>query len=225
MTQALDRSRPVLCFVHEARTADPPERLWLIGDEAWSRVDLVQVRGKALPAVELEGLARGWVARLAALRPRVIVNDRLDIALAAGAHGVHLGRDDLPLAVARELAPRGFLIGASTHGRQELLAAQEAGADYAGLGAFFDTSTKPGASRLEPLATGVAEPVPGLEIAVLAIGGITAENLPRALETGVTTGVAVSSAIQGAPDPEAAIVELHESIMRSWEGAREGVSP
>lgn len=225
MTEALDRSRPLLCFIHDARTGGAPARLWAIGDEAWSRVDLVQVRGKELSAGELEDLARGWIARLATLRPRVIVNDRLDVALAAGAHGVHLGLDDLPLAVARELAPLGFLIGASTHDRRQLLAAQEAGADYAGLGAFFATPTKPGASRLEPVELGVANPVPGLEIPVLAIGGITAENLPRVLEMGVATGVAVSSAIQGVPDPGAAILELHETMIRSWEAARLEVSP
>ncbi|MGH7572738.1 MAG: thiamine phosphate synthase [Gemmatimonadota bacterium] len=215
----------MLCFVHDARTAGPPARLWAMPDGAWSRVDLVQVRGKGLSAGELESLARGWIARLAAVGPGVIVNDRLDVALAAGAHGVHLGPDDLPPVVARELAPPGFLIGVSTHGRRELLAAQEAGADYAGLGAFFPTRTKPGASRLDPVAGKVAKPVPGLEIPVLAIGGITAATLPRVLDMGVATGVAVSSAIQEATDPGAAILDLHESVARSWEAARLGVSP
>ncbi len=224
MTQVFDRTRPLLCFVHDARTGDPPARLWAIGDETWSRVDLVQVRGKDLPAGELESLTRGWIARLASLGSSVVVNDRLDVALAAGASGVHLGRDDLPLPVARELAPPGFLIGASTHGRRELLAAQRAGADYAGLGAFFATVTKPGASPLDPVEAGVAGAVPGLEIPVLAIGGITTKNLSGVLESGVATGVAVSSAIQDAPEPGTAILELHETIIRTWENVQAGVS-
>lgn len=221
MTSVLDRERVLLCFVHDAGDARPPERLWAAGDRAWSRVDLVQVRGKRLAAGELEELTRGWVARLAGLPCRVIVNDRLDVAIAGGAHGVHLGRDDLEIETARRLAPPGFVIGGSSHDRAELLTVQAAGADYAGLGAFATTSTKPDASRLEPGRAGLATPVLGLEIPVLAIGGITPATAAGALEIPVVTGVAVSRAIQAAPDPEAAIEAIYEALRAAWDAFRE----
>lgn len=221
MTAALDRSRPALCFVHDARGPRPPGRLLRIEDEDWTRIDLLQVRGKGLPAGDLEGLTRAWIARLAGLPTRVVVNDRLDVALAAGADGVHLGREDLPLEEARGLAPPGFLVGGSAHGREELLAVQREGADYAGLGAFFGTGTKPGARPLEPTEAGIATPVPQLEIPVLAIGGLTPEKVGAALRIPAVTGVAVSAAIQEASDPGQAVRDLHRALQRAWEQVRE----
>ena len=221
MTRGLDRDRFLLCFVHDAGDARPPVKLWEADDHAWSLVDLVQVRGKRLAAGDLEELTRGWVARLAGLPGRVIVNDRLDVALAAGAHGVHLGGDDLPLDSARGLAPDGFVIGGSSHDREELLAVQAAGADYAGLGAFSATSTKPDAKPLDPVAVGVAGAVAGLEIPVLAIGGIDPATVARALEVPAVTGVAASRAIQTAGDPGAAILALYDALRAAWKAVRQ----
>ena len=223
MSGILDRSRPLLCFVHDARDGTAPEGLWRVPAEAWSLVDLVQVRGKQVPAGELEDLTRAWIARLTTVPTRVVVNDRLDVALAAGADGVHLGQDDLPLDVARSLAPPGFLLGASTHDRGELLAAQEAGADYAGLGAFFGSGTKVEAQRLDPSASGVVSAVPGLAIPVLAIGGVAADKVAEAVRVPAVTGIAVSAAIQVAGDPEAAIRRLRRALERAWETALEAV--
>lgn len=182
----------------------------------WSRVDLVQVRAKGLSSGELETLAAGWVDRLAALTPHVIVNDRPDVALAAGAHGAHLGSDDLSLSAARSLAPAGFLLGASAHGREELLAAQTAGADYAGLGAFHATGTKPDSQPLDLDRDGLRLPVEELTIPVLAIGGMDGVRLADALRIPAVTGVAVSAVIQSAPDPEAAIDELRGALEDAW---------
>lgn len=224
MSRSLDRSRPILCFVHDARSSRPPRELLGIGDDTWARVDLLQVRGKDLPAGDLEDLTRDWIARLAGRSTRIVVNDRLDVALASGAHGVHLGREDLPLDQARTLAPTGFLVGGSTHDRDELLAAQTAGADYAGLGAFFPTGTKQGAPRLDRSRAAVAAPIPELEIPVLAIGGVTSAGIPGALRVPVVTGVAVSAAIQAAPDPGQAIRDLHRALQRAWEEIRETVA-
>ncbi|MGH7589469.1 MAG: thiamine phosphate synthase [Gemmatimonadota bacterium] len=221
MTRVFDRSRPLLCFVHDAGDARPPMRLWGADDLAWSLVDLVQVRGKPLGAGDLEGLTRGWVARLAGLPSRVIVNDRLDVALAAGADGVHLGRDDLALETARGLAPDGFVIGGSSHDREELLAVQAAGADYAGLGTFSATTTKPDAKPLDPVPAGLAGAVGGLEIPVLAIGGIEPATVGRALELPAVTGVAVSGAIQAAADPGAVIRALYGALRAAWEAVRQ----
>lgn len=185
-------------------------------DSSWSRVDIVQVRGKDLSAGELEELARGWVARLAGVS-RVVVNDRVDVALAAGAMGAHLGDDDLPLEDARRAAPRPFLLGASTHNREELLHAAAAQADYAGLGAFFSTSTKAGARPLGPADAGLDAPLAELEIPVLAIGGIDASKVAAALRVPAVTGVAVSGAIQESSDPAGAIASLRTALEEAWE--------
>jgi thiamine-phosphate pyrophosphorylase len=176
---------------------------------------MVQVRGKGLAAGELEEVAAAWVERLAGLPSRVVVDDRPDVALAARADGVHLGAEDLPLEAARALAPR-LLLGASTHDREELLAAQAAGADYAGLGAFHATGTKSRAQLLDPERAGLWDPVPGLAIPVLAIGGLDASRTAGALRVPAVTGIAVSAAVQEADDPERAIERLREALDEAW---------
>lgn len=216
----LDRMRPLLCVLHDARSAAPPV-LWDVRDEVWPAVDLVQVRAKGLPAGALESLSRGWVGRLAGLGPRVVVNDRLDVALAAGAHGVHLGQTDLPVEVARRQAPRGFLIGASTHSADELLKAEEDGADYAGLGAFFVSRTKPDASALDVAGEGLDTPVHGLAIPVLAIGGLSPDRVAAALQVPAVTGVAVGGAVEDAVDHADAILGLRGALEAAW-SARAG---
>lgn len=199
-------------------------RLWDLPDAAWTRIDIVQVRGKELSSGELERLAGGWVERLGRLSVRVVVNDRLDVALAAGAQGAHLGRDDLPVAAARAAAPAGFVLGASTHDRDELLDAQSAGADYAGLGAFHTTTTKPQGKVLDPARAGLAEPVTGLAIPVLAVGGLDADRVAEALTVPAVTGVAVSGAIQGADDPARAIERLVTALGDAWRAREEGAA-
>ncbi len=211
---SLDRRRTLLCFVCDASAIELPERLRPITDETWSYVDIVQVRGKTLPAGELESAARRWVRRLRDLPTLVIVNDRVDVAVAVDADGVHLGYADLRIQRAREVAGEGFILGASTHNREELLEAQDAGADYAGLGAFYPSSTKHDTTQLELRASGLEDPVPDLTLPVLAIGGITAERIPAVLEVPVVTGVAVGSAIQHASDPARAIRDLSVELKR-----------
>lgn len=177
---------------------------------------MVQLRAKNMSASELESETAAWVRRLAGTPTLVIVNDRLDVALAAGAAGVHLGPDDLPIAAARRIAPAGFLLGASAHDREELLAAQAGGADYAGLGAFFASETKPEARPLDPVRAGVSEAIPGLAIPVLAIGGIDAGRVAKALSVPAVNGIAVSRAVAGAEDPARAIAELRAALDRAW---------
>lgn len=125
-----------------------------------------------------------------------IVNDRVDIALASGADGVHLGPEDMPLEYARRIAPH-LVIGYSCDTKEEAQKAVQLGADYLGVGTVFPTTTKKdagppiGLERLREIAAAVTIPV-------VAIGGITLENVDDVLETGVS-GVAVVSAIVGAP--------------------------
>ena len=142
---------------------------------------------------------------------RIVVNDRLDVALAAGAHGVHVGREDLPPDAIRSRAP-GLLLGMSAHDRAEVLEAQAAGADYVGLGAFYGSRTKPEAVVLDRPGAGLLEPVPALRIPVLGIGGITADRIPDVVSVPLVSGIAVSGAVQTVADPGAALARLRRSL-------------
>ena len=218
------RDRPLLCFVHstgpegrgqEGRAA---RRLAEAGGEAWTAVDLVQVRGKDLPAADLEALTTVWIEALVSYpATRVLVNDRLDVALATGADGVHVGRDDLSPGDVRSRAPSGFLIGASAHDRTELELAQRAEADYAGLGAFYPSRTKAGAAALDARDPAWRQPLDELTIPVVAIGGITVERVPQVLAFPFVSGIAVSEAIQGARKPAEAIRDLRAVVDRAWQ--------
>lgn len=127
----------------------------------------------------------------------LIVNDRVDVALAVGAAGVHLGQDDLPCAAARKLVPENFIIGVSAHNVEEALAARKDGANYLGCGAVFGSQTKNNVSSLglEKLKS-IREAV---DIPIVGIGGVTADNYAKVLETGAN-GAAIVNGILGAQD-------------------------
>jgi thiamine-phosphate pyrophosphorylase len=212
----IDRSSPTLCFVHSV--SDPDEALALIesGREGWKSLDIVQVRGKDLSPETMEQVVGGWVEAVSDLPTLVVVNDRLDVALATGADGVHLGQDDAGPQEARDGAPKDLLIGVSTHDRQEILLAQGAGASYVGLGAFYPSRTKPEARVLDPWKAGLMETIPALSIPVLGIGGINGDRVADVLALPPVTGIAVSEAIQGAEDPGAAAEDLRAAMDAAW---------
>jgi thiamine-phosphate pyrophosphorylase len=171
--------------------------------------DCVQIREKGLSDRELLKRVK-WVVGAAGKgrRAAVIVNDRADIALLAGADGVHLGQDDLPVSAVRALAGGRLIVGVSTHDLREARAAWRDGADYVGVGAMFPTETKrratSGAAYLraflaEERGGGVGK---GGRRAMphLAIGGITAGNVGELVKVGCR-GVAVSGAVCGAEEP------------------------
>jgi thiamine-phosphate diphosphorylase len=169
----------------------------------------IQLRGKELATRELCTLAsalRSVCARHGAL---FVVNDRLDVALACGADGVHLGQDDLPVAAARRLAPA-LVLGVSAATPEEARAAAAAGADYLGVGSVFATGSKPDAgAAIGP--EGLGRVVAATSLPVVAIGGITANNAVRALATGAV-GVAVISAVVAAEDVEGAARALRRQV-------------
>ncbi len=154
-------------------------------------------------------------ARLRALTSRFgalfFVDDRLDVALAAGADGVHLGPSDVPLAAARRVAPPPFVIGVSTDDPGAAARAAADGADYIGCGAVFGTRTKAGVGEERIGPAGVAAVARAVSVPVVAIGGITPDNAPALAPTGAA-GLAVIGAVMTAADPGAVVRRLLEAL-------------
>lgn len=172
-------------------------------------VDLVQLREKSGPALRLYEGAVGIIPKARKLGARVSINDRVDVALATGADGVHLAARSLPPEAARALIPPEMLLGVSVHGLEEARAAVDAGADYVTFGHVYPTSSKPG---LPPRGVrGLSEIVESVGVPVLAIGGIDASNVREVLATGAA-GIAVISTILAAEDPESAARELRRAV-------------
>lgn len=169
--------------------------------------DCLQLREKSLDDVELLARARAFATLVREHGATFIMNDRADVALAAGADGVHLGQADLPVEEVRKILPAG-IIGVSTERIEQARAALRAGADYCGIGPMFPTATKdkPRIAGPEYLREYLADPSLA-EMPHLAIGGITTTTLPVLISAGAR-GVAVSSAVCGAIDPEQVCREL-----------------
>jgi thiamine-phosphate pyrophosphorylase len=166
-------------------------------------VDAIQVRDKSADDRTLLEFARA----VRSLGICVIVNDRVDIALGAGADGVHLGAADLPVAAARRLAP-GLMIGATCRSRDDAVAARDAGASYVGVGPVFESTTK--TDLPSPLGLSGLAAVAGV-LPMIAIAGITATRVPAVLAAGAH-GVAVVAAVSAAPDPPAAAREFASAL-------------
>lgn len=141
----------------------------------------------------------------------LIINDRIDIALAVDAAGVHLGQGDLPCKKAREIMPKGKIIGVSAHNLEEALKAQKDGADYLGCGAVFSTSTKKDVTNLE--ISELAKIKKNVNLPMVAIGGINENNIEKLYGTGID-GVAVVSAIIGKEDIKGAAEILKEKVKK-----------
>ena len=166
---------------------------------------MVQLREKAWESGRLLPLARRLREIAARAGATFIVNDRVDLALALGADGVHLGQDDLPAAVARPLLRPGMILGVSTHSLEQARRARADGADYVAVGSMFPTATKAGFELVGPEL--LARIRPEVPQPLIGIGGITAENLEGVIRAGAD-GVAVISAVCAAADPRAATARL-----------------
>lgn len=169
-------------------------------------VPWLQLRCKGAPASSFLRTALALVARGRRAGTQVIVNDRVDVALASDAAGVHLGQDDLPLAAARRIAGDRLVIGVSTHDLAEARAARDGGADYVGFGPMYPTSSKADAHPQRTLDE-LARVRAAIDIPIVAIGGITEASAPPVLAAGADA-VAMIGALASAPDPRALAVRL-----------------
>lgn len=200
-----------LCVVTDPRLARGKDHVAIAQAALAGGADMIQLRDKAGALRALLPQARAIRGLCRAAGALFIVNDRLDLALAAGADGVHVGQEDLPAEAARRLLPPGGILGVSTHNREQAEAARAAGADYIGFGPMFPTGTKEtgytprGLEALREIRAAVPLPI-------LAIGGVTLENVAAVIAAGATAP-AVISAVVAAADVEAAAAEFRRRIL------------
>jgi thiamine-phosphate pyrophosphorylase len=175
-------------------------------------VDLIQLRERDLEARDLAMLVADLVRLSRSTPTRVIVNDRLDVALAAGADGVHLRSDSIPAGAVRRIAPAGFLIGRSVHGVDEALAAGDV--DYLVAGTVFRTVSKSDPQRVLGL-DGLRAIVASVEVPVLAIGGVGLEQLGQIADTEAAGVAAIGLFLDALP-----LAPLVETIRRQFDRAK-----
>lgn len=200
-------------------TGDDKRVIRLVEEAVEGGADAVQLRRPGVPARELFPLAKVLKTVTDGAAAALFVNDRADVAFAAGAAGVHLGRNSLPPSAVRAAFPPNFKIGVSCHDVAEALQAQEEGADYIFLGTIFPSPSKPGVLPLgvAELARACAE----VKTPIYAIGGVNLNHVGQVLAAGAA-GVAVISAIADARSPRDAARALADALA-SWRGEREPV--
>jgi len=172
--------------------------------------DTIQFRQKTGATKEMIDISRQMKSICTGAQVFFIVNDRLDVAMASGADGVHLGQDDFPIPLARKILGEDIFIGGSAATLEEARKCFEEGAAYVGFGPVFPTTSKDDAGPVSgiELLSQVVEAVP---VPIIAIGGITPQNTLAVLQAGAK-GIAVISAVCCAPDPEDATRKLLEAL-------------
>jgi len=175
--------------------------------------DTIQFRQKSGSTREMIQVARDVKQVCAASGVTFIVNDRVDVAIASEADGVHLGQDDFPIPLARELLGKGCVIGGSAATLEEARTCLSEGADYVGFGPVYPTTSKDDAGPVSGISIlkGVVESIP---LPIIAIGGVSAENAAEVKKAGAH-GVAVISAVCCQEDPEQATRALHRALSKA----------
>jgi thiamine-phosphate pyrophosphorylase len=200
-----------LCVITDPGLAPGQDHVAIARAALTGGADMIQLRDKAGDLRALLPQARAVQDLCRSHGAIFVVNDRLDLALAAGADGVHVGQEDLPAEAARRLLGPGRILGVSTHSREQAEAARAAGADYIGFGPMFSTGTKDtgytprGPAALREIRAAVRMPI-------LAIGGITLERVAEVVRAGATAP-AVISAVVAAPDIAAAAAAFRERVV------------
>lgn len=191
---------PTLYFITDSTGFSEEEFLRRIKAALDGGITLMQLREKDRSTREYIDIA-GKVHELSkACSVPLIIDDRLDVALAVGAEGVHLGQSDMPVATARKIAGPGLIIGATTKTVEQAREAEDQGADYLGVGAIYPTTTHVN-TRITSVET-LKEICKEVSIPVNAIGGLNKTNLGVLEDSGIS-GICVVSAIMKAPDPKA----------------------
>jgi thiamine-phosphate pyrophosphorylase len=200
-----------LIVITDRKLAAPRTVLAVIEEALAAGAPAVQLRDKSATADELLRQARMLLGPVRAAGALLFINDRLDVALAAGADGVHLGPNDLPVAAARRVAPPHFLIGCSTDDPETARRAESDGASYIGCGAVFGTTTKPDTAGERIGVVRLAEVAAAVTIPVVGIGGVTTGNVVDVAASGAA-GAAVVGAVMAAENAALAV----KSLLRPW---------
>ena len=218
-----DVQPPVICLVTDRRRLSTPtdgSLLRLVSAAAAAGVDLVHVRERDRDDRTLADLTRRIVACVSGSGTRVVVNDRADIAIAAAASGVHLRSDSAPGDRVRAICPRRFVIGRSVHSAAEARAAATAGVDYVIMGTVYRTPSKSPTASLAGVH-GLAEVCRSVPVPVLAIGGVTIDNLREVAGAGASGVAAIGLFAEtfnahSDRDPEGALISLVAAIRAAF---------
>lgn len=195
-----------ICYITDRRALEPNPLLRRIIEASSAGVDLIQIREKDLSTRELVELVREALGGVRETSTRLVVNDRLDVALALGSDGVHLGTQSMPAQAVRPCVSKKFLVGVSCHSLEEALAAESSRPDYVLLGPIFETASK--LSYGPPLGLAKLKEVANrVKIPVLALGGITVGRVKPCLDAGAA-GIAGISLFQDCPSLEERVREL-----------------
>ena len=193
---------PTLYLVTDSTGRTDDDFLSILEKALTGGVTLVQYRAKTASSAEMYAEALQLKALCDSFKVPLIINDRLDIAMAVGAAGVHLGQDDLPCAAARKLLGEDYIIGVSAHNPAEAKTALQSGADYLGCGAVFSTATKADVKKLG--TEGLTAICREKGLPVVGIGGVTADNY-REVRAAGADGAAIVSGILAQPDISATV--------------------
>ena len=203
---------PCLCLVADCSVVSPGDLVGRVASAVDGGVNLVQLRAKEMPGGKLLSLARE-LKRAMGERAALLVNERVDVAVAAGARGVQLGEEALPIPAASHMLPAGSLIGRSVHSVEGAVRATTDGADFLVVGTMFATDSHPGE---EPAGPALMREVAGhCILPLIGIGGITPGNLNAIIAAGAS-GVAVIRSILAADDPATASREMLSALDDSW---------
>ncbi|MBI1823965.1 MAG: thiamine phosphate synthase [Nitrospirae bacterium] len=200
-----------ICLITPPSIGNPDLFFTRLNEALSEGIRFVQYRNKECSKKEALRISIRLRELTARYRAIYIVNDDLDIALASDADGVHIGQKDLPIKEARKLLGKKWIIGVSTHNLNQALEAQKGGADYIGFGSVFTSGTKNESVELGTRA--LQEVARGVELPVIAIGGISASNIEKVFECGAK-GAAVISAVWEQDNIKYAVKTLFEEVRK-----------